>query len=77
MFLVFTGDEYYPLGGWEDYKGQEPSLDEARSMAEKVGGDWYQIVDDRRGWIVEQGGLENITTYDPYEEKCKAVPTKP
>ena len=77
MFLVFTGEEYYPGGGWNDYIGAQPSLETARTLVEAATGndDWYQIVDSSTLQIVERGTIADTTTYDPYEEKRKAVPT--
>jgi hypothetical protein len=78
MFLVFTGMEFYPSGGWEDFAGEANSLEEARVIAEtKSDGsdDWYHIVDTTSGKIVDHGDIEDTTTYDPYEEKRKLVPT--
>jgi hypothetical protein len=28
-YLLFAGDEYYPAGGWQDYKGRFNSFKEA------------------------------------------------
>ena len=76
MFLVFAGMEYYPSGGWEDFIGTADSLEAARVVAETQsdgGDDWYHIVSDMK--IVENGKIDDVTTYDPYEEKRKAIPT--
>jgi hypothetical protein len=47
MFLVFTGEEYYPGGGWSDFQGTAETVEAARTKVEAVMGndDWYQIVD--------------------------------
>lgn len=77
-FLVFTGMEFYPSGGWEDYAGSAASLEEARVLAETQSDgsdDWYHIVDAGSGKIVDRGSIKDVTTYDPYEEKRKLVPT--
>jgi len=73
-YLTFAGDEYYPHGGMEDYKGVRPTIEGARALAEEAGGDWYHIADESTMKIVEKGYIEDVTTYDPYEEKRKAVP---
>lgn len=53
MFLLFAGETYYPLGGWEDYRGVYGSLDLARDAASKLEGyDWWHIVDASKGRIV-------------------------
>jgi len=79
MFFVFTGMEYYPHGGWEDFRGSASTIEEARSLAEtKSGGsdDWYHIVDASSLKVVDTGYIEDATTYDPYEEKRKLDPLK-
>ncbi len=49
-YLLFSGDEYYPLGGWNDFKGSFDTLEEAKEAKEKLSGhDWYQIVDTKHG----------------------------
>jgi len=80
MFYVFTGMQYYPSGGWGDFIGTADTLDAARAHAETAADgsdDWYQIVDASSLKVVEEGGLEDSTTYDPYEEKHRAVPSSP
>ena len=63
-YLLFAGDTYYPGGGWQDYKGRFKSRTEALRAA--AGGtrntdlvtgswDWWQIVDQETGKIVEEG----------------------
>jgi hypothetical protein len=76
MLLVFTGEEYYPGGGWSDFQGTADSIDAARAKVESVMGndDWYHIVDASSLKIVEEGSINDVTTYDPYEEKRQAVP---
>lgn len=54
MFLVFAGYHYYPSGGWDDFAGRCDTLAEARQIAEKTDGDWWQIVDLAMGTVVEQ-----------------------
>lgn len=76
MFLVFTGEEYYPGGGWSDFQGTAETVDAARAIVEAVMGndDWYQIVDGGSLKIVEEGEIKDVTSYDPYEEKRQAIP---
>jgi len=52
-FVVFSGDQYYPDGGWSDYRSSHATLTEARSAS--APGDWRQIVDLSTGQIVERG----------------------
>lgn len=48
-FLVFSGDHYYPGGGWSDFKGSYDTADEARVAASGTGHEWTQIVDTETG----------------------------
>lgn len=54
QYLLFAGRDYYPNGGWGDFKGTANTLDAAfenlRRMAEI---DWWEIV--HKGEIVKQG----------------------
>jgi len=50
-FLVFSGDTYYPCGGWDDFKGDFESLEEAKEFALRMlkeeHEDWTHVVDTR------------------------------
>lgn len=54
-YLVFVGAEHYPEGGWEDFIGRYPTLEEARAAAavEADKGWWWHIVHDYK--ILERG----------------------
>lgn len=55
-FFLFAGSGYYPVGGWEDFRGDFDTIDDARSVAkEKFGGsfEWWHIVDMDLGGIAE------------------------
>lgn len=54
-YLVFTGEFYYPSGGWEDFKGSTDDLDEARvvmTLRRDSGETWAHIVDTKTMKIV-------------------------
>jgi len=51
-YLLFAGDEYYPAGGWQDYRGRFNSLNEAIKAAAKLTWDWWQIVNLETGKII-------------------------
>jgi len=53
-YLLFGGDQYYPLGGWQDFKGAFDTKDQALKEAANWSWDWYQIVDGEKGEIVEE-----------------------
>jgi hypothetical protein len=56
-YLLFGGDTYYPIGGWDDYQGSYNDIYEAADAAEKARAwDWYHIVDSTDGQIVKSAG---------------------
>lgn len=54
-FLLFAGDEYYPLGGWRDFAKSADSAEELMIEVEKLsvecdgGFFWFQIIDSETG----------------------------
>jgi hypothetical protein len=54
-YLLFCGTQYYPNGGWEDFRNSYRSLREAEINAD---GDWWHIVDAATGQIVKEYSLE-------------------
>lgn len=48
-FLVFRGYDYYPAGGWNDFKGAFDSIEEAHDAANLDIRDfeWNHIVDTK------------------------------
>ena len=49
-FVVFAGSNYYPGGGWHDYRGNYATLDEA--VEAPTSDDWRHIVDLSTGQIL-------------------------
>ncbi len=45
MFLLFAGDNYYPSGGWSDFRGQYLTRELAEQAASSVRCDWWHVVD--------------------------------
>lgn len=43
-YLLFAGDYYYPVGGWNDFKGKFDDLEVAKQAAEEKNHDWAHIV---------------------------------
>lgn len=43
-FLLFTGQDYYPFGGWEDFAGSFATVGEALARVSS-GVDWWHVVD--------------------------------
>ncbi len=52
MFLLFAGHDYYPGGGWEDFKGCYPTVGDAVLAAASLDEDWWHIVDCDKKEIV-------------------------
>ena len=51
-FVVFTGNLYYPDGGWSDFRSSHDTFEAARDEAESNHSDWWQVVDLTTGIIV-------------------------
>lgn len=53
--MLFAGMSHYPSGGWRDYKGAFPSMEDAvEFVANQSSIDWWHIVSG--GEIVKEGG---------------------
>ena len=46
-YILFAGDQYYPGGGMEDFRGTFDTVEEARAAAGRGRSryDWAQVVD--------------------------------
>ena len=54
QFLLFAGDQYYPSGGWGDFKGSFDTIAEARAAERALPGhDWWQIIDVKTGNVID------------------------
>lgn len=60
MFLLFAGEIYYPCGGWDDFQGAYPTLQEAITAAGKLRFRWQHIVDMKQSAIVWQDATEIV-----------------
>ena len=45
MYLLFSGDKYYPSGGWQDFDGTYATLEYAIMYALDKNAGWWHIVD--------------------------------
>jgi len=54
-FLVFCGDNYYPSGGWEEFKGSFGTLEDAINFLLDLNYNWYHIVNLESESIVKSG----------------------
>lgn len=55
MYLVFAGDNYYPCGGFKDFKGEFESLTAAFRYIAITPCEWYHVVEYESKAIVEYG----------------------
>lgn len=80
-YKLFAGEQYYPIGGYEDFKGNFDSLEEAMqsfdNTREAYCGQWAHIVcDDVIIMITESGFIPETIDYtytwkkpnEPYNE---------
>ena len=44
-FLLFSGSNYYPRGGWSDFRGSYDTCEEALAAPRSESVDWWQVVD--------------------------------
>lgn len=51
-YALFTFETYYPLGGWNDFKGTFDTVEEAVTAANQRRRELYQIVDLTTGKVV-------------------------
>ena len=51
-YALFTGDDYYPRGGWDDFKGSFDTVEDALAAPR---GEWFQVVDLTEGFLVRKG----------------------
>jgi hypothetical protein len=64
-FLLFAGPEYYPYGGWEDFKGDFALEEEAKLEAQRLCAIeeclyWWHIVDTQNPPRLDSFGLVEI-----------------
>ena len=55
-FLLFAGDNYYPAGGMEDFKGDFDTVDEAleKMIIIKLRCDWFHIYNWQERKIIQK-----------------------
>jgi len=51
-YLLFTGNDYYPDGGWGDFAGDFDTIEEIKYTEKYMVEDWYQIVDTETMLVV-------------------------
>lgn len=72
-YLLFAGNDYYPDGGWHDFKGSFHTLDgaeaayrdwQARPYDEGGTGEWGHVVDTKTGEVVFKDEREPAVMVD-------------
>lgn len=49
-FFLFSGDTYYPSGGWHDFTASYDTLEEAIAAAKSLGKyEWFHVIDSTDG----------------------------
>jgi hypothetical protein len=75
-FLLFAGDQYYPSGGWQDFKKSfDTALEAVRAAAGSTkevdlktrSWEWWQVVDLKTGKMVEEG-IRSLGELDSEED---------
>ena len=64
QYLLFTFEQYYPSGGWEDFKEDFDDLNEAKKQGISYigrGGDYFHVVDLLRGLVVYDSFTDNMS----------------
>ena len=51
-YLLFAFDNYYPSGGWSDFRGDFETLEEALEASKGVGLDVWDIVDSETKKVI-------------------------
>lgn len=59
-YLLFAGQEYYPSGGWFDFRGSYDDCEAAVDVSKTLGTVWesywwYHVVDSTTGLMVKEG----------------------
>lgn len=68
-FLLFAGEDYYPIGGWNDFLGDFDTVAEAKGVGEgyREGSAlcWWHVVDTEAAAIVTYYGDDDAPPAQP------------
>lgn len=68
-YLLFGGEDYYPLGGWDDFRDSFDSAEEACDLPLGRNVDWAHVVDTETMSVVYQRTSESDGEYFRVERK--------
>jgi hypothetical protein len=68
-YLVFSGDAYYPEGGWNDFKLACATLEEGLAFVARHPADWWHVFDTTTLVIVRH---QNSPHDDDLDEQSSA-----
>lgn len=54
-YILFSGEDYYPLGGWKDFVGVYETIDEATKAGESLSNNWWEVVDIQAMQVIKSG----------------------
>jgi len=58
-YALFIGMEFYPAGGWKDWRGWYDDPEKAaavgRAAMDRYTNDWWQVVDLWAGMVITEG----------------------
>ena len=74
-YLLFAGDAFYPMGGWQDFHGSFDSVSEALAFAEAhahpeddeafaLPFDWIEVVDSSTNQLASMPKNGRLSTFD-------------
>lgn len=60
-YALFHGDQFYPLGGWEDLCASFDTVEEARAATDRLNPKytWWHVVDIEAGEIVASPEIDH------------------
>jgi hypothetical protein len=73
-FLLFAGYDYYPHGGWNDFKGAFDTIEEAQTaftkfIQEDSGFTWGHILDTSKVKVILQADEDELWVVPTEEEE--------
>lgn len=77
-YLLFAGHNYYPLGGWDDFKGKFSNIEDCKKHLHNIENEfdffnWAHIVHNDKIilWAVADRDVkicEDLWSYKPYDD---------